>query len=510
MNLLKTIFLVLPLFYCCTKAQPAILVGEVPMTPISNLQLFPQKVQIPDKFKGMAGVSDMTVNLPEGWTASLYYANTSLLKKPRFMAWSPDSVLHISDISSGRILALRDINNDGAADTAVTVASNIFANSIEFYNGALYAAQEFDVLKLTDENGDGIYEKTTVFIKDIPGNGGHYTRTITFDKANKKMYLSIGSSCNICRENNRSIIEEYNDDGTGKRTYATGVRNAVGMTIHPVTGKLWANNNGSDLQGENIPPEWIDIVRENGFYGFPIAYHHQNYFNFAIGGYNSLLPITAADSTRVRSMKLPGALVQAHSAPMQMQFSNNSFPTDFQNGAFVVLRGAWNTSQPNGSKPGYKVVYLRFDSPTDTIASSVTDLITGFQTAGGVWARPVGLAIDQKGNIYLGSDDLTKFIIKITPQKQTGINEENSFKSGSFTLSPNPASGNILLKLPDSGFTNAAVEIFNILGEKIRQFTVNSAKTGNTFSTEGMTPGVYFCQVRYGTVTETKQFQIIR
>ena len=81
------------------------------------------------------------------------------------------------------------------------------------------------------------------------------------------------------RESTRALIEEFEWDGTGRRTYASGVRNAVGMTLHPRTGKLWANNNGSDRQGNNIPPEWVDIVRDQGFYGYPVAYNHQVWFD---------------------------------------------------------------------------------------------------------------------------------------------------------------------------------------------------------------------------------------
>jgi glucose/arabinose dehydrogenase len=117
-------------------------------------------------------------------------------------------------------------------------------------------------------------------------------------------------------------------------------------------------------------------------------------------------------------MKQPAALVQAHSAPMAIQFSNPSFPPQLQTGAFVVFRGSWNRTIPTG----YKLVFLKFKSDQDTTAEYVTDVVTGFQPAGStsqktVWGRPVGVATDLRGNLYLSSDDITQFIAIISPAR---------------------------------------------------------------------------------------------
>ncbi len=148
-----------------------------------------------------------------------------------------------------KIYALPDANHDGIADTAIVVSQGYTNNhDVKFYNGYMYVTESTTVWECTDADDDGIYESKTAFITGIPGGGNHVTRTIVFDSTNHKMYLSIGSSCNVCRESNRAIIEQYNDDGTGGITYATGTRNAVGMALHPATNRLWANNNGSDMQ----------------------------------------------------------------------------------------------------------------------------------------------------------------------------------------------------------------------------------------------------------------------
>jgi len=410
------------IFTCCVliftcHTQP--LSEDIKMTPIKEAKLVPVQLAVPSKFKDKI-YGNHLLNVPSGYTAKVFYAGR--LDKPRFFAWGPDSVLYVANKNNGEIIALPDRNHDGIADTFIIAASGFsLSHDLKFYHDAMYVAEERRIIKCMDKNNDGIYETKEVFIDNIaagarqPG-GGHDTRTIVFDPAKKKMYLSIGSSCNVCRdEEYRAVIEEYNDDGTGRRTFATGIRNAVGMTLH--NGRLWADNNGSDWQGNEIPPEWIDIIRDGGFYGHPFAYGSGIYFDFsAHKEYTDLLPLTSADSALVQSMVQPAALIQAHSAPMAMEFSNPSFPLQLRTGAFVVLRGSWNRKPATG----YKVIFMALRSDQDTTAEYLTDVITGFRpdnttSQRAVWGRPVGLATDLRGNIYLGSDDITQFIAIISP-----------------------------------------------------------------------------------------------
>jgi glucose/arabinose dehydrogenase len=404
----------LSLIICCIDSkkeqQP-----KSALTPVIEIKLVPVKLKVHGKFKDkMHG--EYIVNIPEGYEAFLFH--TGGFSKPRFMAWGPDSVLHIANMNSGEIIALPDKNHDHVADTAIVAAKDAYGHDVKFFKKDMYVAEELKVEKFTDKDGDGIYETRSIFIDSIlPGKqrpaGGHTTRTIVFDEINKKVYLSVGSSCNVCRETDRAVIFEFDLDGKNRKLFATGTRNCVGMAMNPHTNELWATNNGSDHQGNDIPPEWIDAVRKNGFYGFPFAYGNQEYFDFnAHHDYKDIPPITSADSILVKKMKPPAALIQAHSAPMAIEFSNNSFKNPFKNGAFVAYRGSWDRSPPTG----YKVVYLHFDK--NKKVTGVYDFITGFyQDNQKPWARPVGLETDLRGNLYMGSDDINEFIIVITPAK---------------------------------------------------------------------------------------------
>lgn len=477
------------------------------LTPEKDLGLEKTTLQVPEKFKGLIN-PNLNVNLPKGFTAKVFHVGG--LSKPRFFAWSPDSVLHVANLNSGKIIALPDLDKDGVADTAITVAGDLRnPHDLEFYNGHLYVAEGHQITKLIDTDKDAKYENRQVIIDNIP-TGGHYTRTIVFDPPNKKMFLSIGSSCNVCREDNRAIIEQYNDDGTGRRTFATGVRNAVGMTLHPSTGKLWATNNGSDWQGNNIPPEWIDIIRDDGFYGHPFAYANQVYFDFnAHSDYTALLPITREDSARVKTMVKPAALVKAHSAPMAIKFANNSFLPLFQQGAFVAYRGSWN----RWPATGYKVVYLDFTDEKDTTANFVADFLSGFLTDSissppQRWARPVGLETDNRGNLYVGSDAINEFIMIVVPPDYTvGIKDEPSTLNMPFNIEqnyPNPFNPNTTIRFVLPAVGDVTLTIYNIQGQKVRTFHLPNTSAGYHSVTwdatndldEQVSAGVYLYQLQ--------------
>lgn len=420
------------------QAQP----GTAKLTPGYSFPSHQVKVEVPAKFSGQFN-ANRQLTIPVGYKIRVFH--TGGLSKPRFMSFDPKGVLHVADQTAGKVFALPDKNGDGVADTMFEVAGNFsISHDVKFYKGAMYVTNERRVWKLTDNNADGIYETRSIFIDNIaegatqPG-GGHRTRTLVFDSVNAKAYLSIGSYCNVCREEFRAIIERYNDDGSGRETFATGVRNAVGMDIQPSTRKLWANNNGSDNQGNEVPPEWFDVVRKGGFYGYPFAYGNQVYFNMnANSTYQALLPITPQDSAMVRKMIQPGALIRAHTAPMAVQFLNSSFPSDMQHGMLSALRGSWNAP---GAHRGFSVIYLHLKSPTDTVVSYVANFVTGFLTDSVnriYWGRPVGLAANNQGSVFISSDEGSACILQLYRDNQSGVGKTET--SAGLKLSPNPVS----------------------------------------------------------------------
>lgn len=408
---------------------------EVPWTPTESTGLTSVRITTPDKYRFTGlDAEEFRLSVPEGWTVTVYAAGLSFAK-PRFMAWGPDSVLYVANMNRSNILALPDKNRDGVADTIVVAASGFsFGNDVRFYRDTMFVAQEAGLVKLwrSDPSSTTFDQRAVVINKAQQPNqtgGNHRTRTVVLDTNTRRIYFSVGSRSNAARESTvgaeRGTIEEYSWDGTGRRVYAHGVRNAVGMTLHPRTGRLWANNNGSDNQGNDVPPEWVDIVRDQGFYGYPVAYHIGNWMNFSIGGYGNLLPLTAQDSQNVASMVPPAALVAAHCAPMAIEFVDGECQRRFGTGLLMVMRGSWNRSPASGAK----VVFLEFDNDEDTIANVVRDVVTGFirdsTNTETRWARPVGLVTAADGSFYLSLDDGKPCILKFTPPPTTSSPQQH-------------------------------------------------------------------------------------
>jgi hypothetical protein len=207
------------------------------------------------------------VRLPPGFRLETF---ASGLGAPRFMAVSPSGDLLVSVPSRGQIVALPDRDGDGRADRAVVYAEGLNRpHGLAFFHGFLYVAETGAVVRFPYRSGDLTGGKSEVVIRDLPSGGGHWTRTLAFGP-DGKMYVSVGSSCNVCEERDprRAAILQFNPDGTGGRIFARGIRNAVGIAFHPQTGELWATDNGRDWLGDDFPPDTILVVKDGAHYGW--------------------------------------------------------------------------------------------------------------------------------------------------------------------------------------------------------------------------------------------------
>ncbi|MCF8427337.1 MAG: T9SS type A sorting domain-containing protein [Bacteroidia bacterium] len=480
------------------QAQPGTyrLTPMEPMHGISgNNGLISKKVNVPPKFYGLFDTS-RTLNLPDAYEAYLFHMGG--LTKPRVLELDENGVLHVIDFTSnGAIYALPDTNFDNVADQMKVVLNGVNAHCFKFYKEHIYVAEQTRILKCSDLDKDGFYETKEVLIENLgtpAPSGGHTTRTMVIDDKKQKIYVSIGSQCNVCREDYRAVIEEYNIDGSGKRIIATGARNSVGLAIHPYSGKLWANNNGSDRQGNDVPPEWIDWVHDSGYYGYPFAYGHQNWFNFdAHSDYTALKPITAADSAKVSKMHHPAALIQAHSAPMELEWLGLSVLGEPQGGFITALRGSWNRTPATG----FKLIFLRQtgnDHQQDSI-TSYADFMTGFLTdsvSRTYWGRPVGLAIQSRhlrsSDIYVSSDEGNKFILKLVGNHAwVGISEQTQEK---WNVYPNPFTQKISFKEPL--YVGSNLSITDAMGKEISQ---QNASGISELDLSFLPNGIYFLRV---------------
>jgi glucose/arabinose dehydrogenase len=323
--------------------------------------------------------------LPEGFGIS-YFARG--VKGARLMAVSPEGVLYVTQTREGRVAALPDANGDGRADRVVTVAEDLNnPHGIAFHKGYVYIAETGRVVRFK-RKGLMLTGRETVVPWLPTKGGGHFTRTLAFDR-NGQMFVSVGSSCNICIENERerASILTYTDEGKDKAFYAEGLRNAVGLAFHPVTGQLYATDNGRDWLGDNQPPDELNLIELGGHYGWPYCWgdrHPDKEY-----GQDRFCKTTAP----------PVVKFQAHSAPLGLAFTaSKAFPRKYQGGLFVAFHGSWNRTVPTGDK----VVFVPFHN--NHPIGLYVDFITGWLRDGKKTGRPVDIAFGHDRAMYISDD----------------------------------------------------------------------------------------------------------
>lgn len=310
----------------------------------------------------------------------------------RFMALSPDGVVYASQPGSGRVVRLPDANKDGIADSVEVVVSGLAQpHGLAFHKGALYVAATDGVVRVA-LGPDGRATGSPVYVNRFSGGGGHWTRTIVFG-ADSAMYVAVGSTCNLCVEqsSDRAAVLRFNEDGSGKRVYASGLRNAVGLAVEPTTGALWASQNERDNltpEHEDLPPEEINILTDGGDYGWPYCYGDR----VPNPEYN--------DAARCARTIAPAAKLQAHSAPLGMSFLARAtrLPAAYRSDLLVAYHGSWNRDTPTGAK--VVRVHVAGGKPGE-----VEDFITGWQRPDGSrWGRPVDVLVAADGAVLVSDD----------------------------------------------------------------------------------------------------------
>ncbi|MDO8496203.1 MAG: PQQ-dependent sugar dehydrogenase, partial [bacterium] len=246
------------------------------------------------------------LNVPEGFKISVAAKG---LTNPRVITFDSKNRMLVSETKAGRVTILEDKDKNGTFDNKSTLIENLIsphglAFFVEGETTYLYIAETHQVARYAyNDNTGTLIEKIGANIATLPQDGGHFTRTILFGPnwrdrdlvkgtfpiggfySNDKLYISVGSSCNVCVENTwkRAAILESDPQGTFTGEFAGGLRNSVFFAFHPVTKEIWATEMGRDNLGDNLPPDEINIVKVAGSedkfgakrYGWPFCYGNQ-------------------------------------------------------------------------------------------------------------------------------------------------------------------------------------------------------------------------------------------
>jgi glucose/arabinose dehydrogenase len=375
---------------------------------------------------------------PAGFKVEIYAQG---FQQPRLIRTAPNGDLFVADSAAGKIIVLRGKTPDGHAARTETFASGLdHPFGIAFYPlGAnpqwVYIANTTSVVRFTYKPGDLVATaKPETIVPVLPGyaqlrGGGHWTRDVAFSLDGKRMWISIGSGSNVDdadthpNEFHRADILEYTPDGTFVKVYASGLRNCVGEAVNPVTGQLWCSTNERDALGNNLVPDYITSVPEDGFFGWPWFYMggHQDprlpkpCANGTGPNPQLTAPLTADQATDCKRVDLsakvrtPDVILQPHFASLEMLFypqhpGPSSFPALYRGDGFAAEHGSWNRKD----RAGYEVIRIPMHNGHAT--GEFEDFLTGFTTPDGkVWGRPVGVAVALDGSLFV-SDDGSKTV----------------------------------------------------------------------------------------------------
>ena len=324
------------------------------------------------------------LQVPPGFSVSVY---ASGLDDPRHMIQAPNGDVMVSEPGAGKITILRN----GKTYTFARGLNDPYGLAI--LDGWLYIGDEDAVVRLPYTPGATRATSEPQRIVPLPP-GGHSTRGIVFNRNGTKMYVSVGSASNVSAGEpaERAAILELNPDGTGKRIFASGLRNPIGMDWEPTTGALWTAVNERDGLGDELVPDYITDVHAGAFYGWPYAYIGQHEDPRRRGERSDLVARTI----------VPALLIQSHSAPLGIAFyEGNMFPAEYRSCAFVALHGSWNRSR----RTGYKIIRVPFRNGHPS--GGYDDFVVGWmpdEQSRAVWGRPVDLLVLRDGSLLISDD----------------------------------------------------------------------------------------------------------
>jgi glucose/arabinose dehydrogenase len=323
------------------------------------------------------------------------------LDRPRWMALAPNGDVFVAESIPGRIAIFRDSNGDGKADKHFVFKTGLARPfGMAFWKDYLYVGNTNAVVRFKYKAGQTAAEGEPEKIADLPEKGyrEHWTRNVLFSRDGSKMYVTVGSESNVDVEPEpmRAAIVQYNPDGSGKRIYASGVRNPIGLDFNPATGVLWAAVQERDRLGDDLVPDYVTSIKDGGFYGWPFAYIGKNEEPRRKGERPDLVSKTL----------VPEVLLQAHSAVLGLAFyQGRMFPAEYRGDAFAALHGSWNRTK----RTGYKIIRIRFRNGKPV--GGYEDFIAGWmlgETRNEVWGRPVGLLVLGDGSMLITDDGAHK------------------------------------------------------------------------------------------------------
>ena len=309
--------------------------------------------------------------------------------------------------SANRITLLHGLKSDGTAESKSVFLTGLNSPfGMALIGNDFYVANTDSLVKFPYHAGDTKITGPGVKVADLPaGEINHYwTKSLVANADGSKLYVSVGSNSNIAEngienETRRAAILEVDVTTGQSRVFASGLRNANGLSWNPQSGALWAVVNERDELGSDLVPDYMTSIKDGGFYGWPYSYY----------GSHIDSRVTPQKPQLVAAAIKPDYALGAHTASLGLAFdAAGAFPSQYANGAFIGQHGSWNRKPHSG----YKVAFVPFKEGKP--AGELQDILTGFlDSDGNAQGRPVGVAFDKTGSLLV-ADDVGNAVWRVT------------------------------------------------------------------------------------------------
>jgi glucose/arabinose dehydrogenase len=374
----------------------------IPAKPALAQQVtYGKKPQLPAPFTTKsAGNGPSSAKPPDGFLPTApagFHVNVYAkeFKYPRFLAVAPNGDIFLADLGADQVIVLRDPQHTGSAQQREIFADHLNRPfGIAFHDDYVYIGNMNAVVRFRYDKQTSKRLGEAEHILDLPSGGSHVTRTVAFSPDGKQLFVSVGSSSNIGveKDQRRGAVLVADPEGKNSRIFASGLRNAVGLGIEPVTGVVWVAVNERDELGDNLPPDFFTSIKDGGFYGWPYSYI----------GDNIDPRVQPQKPDLVAKAIIPDVLLGAHVAPLEFTFyTGKQFPEQYRGGAFVAEHGSWNRA----SRAGYQVAFVGFKD--GKASADPVPFLTGFvpdPSGKNVNGRPVGVAVAPDGALLVADD----------------------------------------------------------------------------------------------------------
>jgi glucose/arabinose dehydrogenase len=382
-------------------------------------------------------------SLPPGFSATLFVEG---LITPRHIAVSDNGDVYVtirsgqakfqSSDDPGGVVALRDIDGDGRADSLDRFGTPDIDTGLALANGTLYFSSMTEIFAVPLGSELLPPAAAEVVVAAMPESCcGHRSKPITID-GDGNLYTQVGSPSNACQaEQGRpgsaglmpcnlldehggvfrfSAVERNQIHAEVADRYSTGHRNVVALEWNESAGALYVLMHGRDglnqlwperfTAAEDIetPAEEFHRLERGDDLGWPYTYFDP------VRGERMLMPEYGGDGETPAApadYKDPLIAFPAHWAPNDLVFySGTQFPARYRNGAFIAFHGAVN---PRRVEPGgHAVAFVPMNAAGEVTGDweLFADDFEDLKAETGAIGRPSGLAVAPDGALFIVDD----------------------------------------------------------------------------------------------------------